>query len=78
MSSSDVQELQEALQRSDQRYNDTVLALSNLTYWSHRLNNAVATMCEAHLAGDQALVQQMLDQFATAYRRNIKPAGRVH
>jgi hypothetical protein len=79
MSSPDkVQELEEALKRADERYNAVAQALSNLTYWSHRLSNAMAVMCEAHLAGDQVLVQQQLSQFATAYRRNFKPAGSVH
>ncbi len=71
-------DMQEALRRADERYNQATHALSNLTYWSNRLNNLVATICEAHLAGDQALVQQLLDQTAINYRARLKPPMRVH
>lgn len=73
-----VPELQEALHDSNRRYNDALMVLNDLVYWSQRLNNVVATVCEAHLAGDKALLQQVLDRVAPSYRENLKSPVRMH
>lgn len=72
-------EMRESMQRMDDRYNQLSLALHHLTQASNQLCAQIAVMCEAHMAGDKALVMRQVEQFTQAYRANLKPAdGRVH
>ncbi|MFI8609483.1 hypothetical protein ACIGFL_14350 [Pseudomonas sp. NPDC077649] len=72
-------DMQESLRRMDDRYNLLSMALQQLTQASNLLCNQIAVMCEAHMAGDNALVMRQVEQFTNAYRANLKPAdGRVH
>jgi len=72
-------EMQESMQRMDERYNRVHMALHHLTQASNLLCAQIAVMCEAHMAGDNALVMRQVEQFTQAYRANLKPAdGRTH
>lgn len=72
-------DMQQSMQRMDDRYNLVHMALHQLTQASNLLCTQIAVMCEAHIAGDTALVMRQVEQFAEVYRKNLKPAdGRVH
>lgn len=72
-------EMRESMQRMDDRYNRIYMALHHLSEASNQLCAQIAVMCEAHMAGDNALVMRQVEQFTQAYRANLKPAdGRVH
>jgi len=73
-----IRELQEALQRADERYNDAMLQLHCLTSSTNQLCAEIAVMCEAQLAGDLVLVTSKVEQFTQAYQRNRKPVGAVN
>ncbi|SIP89443.1 hypothetical protein [Aquipseudomonas alcaligenes] len=73
-----IQELQEALQRADDRYNRAMLQLRTLTVSTVQLCADLAVLCEANLAGDVVLVMSKVEQFTQAYKRNRKPVGSVH
>lgn len=70
-----IQELQEALQRSDDRYNQAMLQLHRTTEASNKLSLEVAVACEAYLANDTVLALHKLGQLAEAYKRNLVPQG---
>lgn len=75
----EMKEMEQCLQNESQRYNQLHMALHQLTQTSNLLCSQVAVMCEAHMAGDNALVMRQVEQFTQAYRANLKPAdGRVH
>lgn len=72
-------DMQQSMQRMDDRYNLVHMALHQLTQASNLLCTQIAVMCEAHIAGDTALVMRQVEPFAEVYRKNLKPAdGRVH
>lgn len=72
-------EMQASMQRMDERYNRVHMALHHLTQTSNLLCTQIAVMCEAHMAGDTALVMRQVERFTEAYRNNLKPAdGKVH
>lgn len=73
-----IQELQEALQRADDRYNRAMAQLHTLTVSTGKLCADLAVLCEANLAGDVVLVMSKVEQFTQAYKRNRKPVGSVH
>jgi len=73
-----LQEMEAALQRSDERYNQAMLQLHNLTSTPNRLCADIAVMCEAQLAGDVVLVMSKVEQFTQAYQRNRQSVGAVH
>jgi len=74
-----IQELQEALQRADERYNQAMLQLYRLSVASHRLSLEVAVACEAYLANDTETALHKLGQLAEAYQRNMTPkSGSLH
>jgi|JI7StandDraft_1071085.scaffolds.fasta_scaffold158777_3 hypothetical protein len=70
-----IQELQEALQRSDDRYNQAMLQLEHTTRATNALCMEVAIACEAYLANDTVLALHKLGQLAANYKRFAKPAG---
>lgn len=75
----DPQELKEALNRANSQIVTLGTQLDSLTRGCHGLTSEMAVMCEAFLAGDTQLVNDKVEQFATHYKRSVKPlSGRVH
>ena len=77
----EMKEMAQCLVNESQRYNALWLQLDSLTTFSNRLCNELAVMCEAQLAGDQALVTRNVADFTERYVKHIKPAaggGKVH
>ena len=69
----DPQELREALERANQQIIQLGNQLDSLTRGTHGLTTELAVMCEAHLAGDAALVAQKVSEFANHYRQHCRP-----
>ena len=68
-------EMQESMQRMDERYNRLHMALRQLT----QASNLLCAQIAVNMAGDNALVMRQVEQFTQAYRANLKPAdGRTH
>jgi len=68
--------LREALERANRQIIRLSCQLEVLTCSTQRLNNELAVMSEAYIAGDNKLVASKVRGFALAYYQNLKSAHR--